>query len=97
MTNVLAENLYPMLKDRVVFRFSATPLTLANAVNSSEGAIVGWSFEKPVPVTNSLLRVNDAPKTTIPHILKAGQWAYSPTGVPTAILTARLAVDALGV
>jgi phytoene dehydrogenase-like protein len=97
MIAALAESIYPMLKDKVLFRFSATPITIANAVNSSEGAIVGWSFETPIPVTNSLLRINDAPKTAIPHVLKAGQWAYSPTGVPTAILTGRLAVDALGI
>jgi all-trans-retinol 13,14-reductase len=97
MIAVLAESIYPMLKDKVLFRFSATPITIANVVNSSEGAIVGWSFETPIPVTNSLLRINDAPKTAIPHVLKAGQWAYSPTGVPTAILTGRLAVDALGI
>ena len=97
ITAVLVESVYPMLQDKVLFRFSATPITIANAVNSSEGAIVGWSFENPIPVTNSLLRVSQAPRTTLPHVLKAGQWAYSPTGVPTAILTGRLAVAALGI
>lgn len=96
MTDVLANSIYPTLKDKVLFRFSATPITIENAVGSSEGAIVGWSFENPIPVTNSLLRVNEAPKTALPHIFKAGQWSYSPTGVPTALLTGRLAADALG-
>lgn len=97
LVSVLTESIFPMLKDKVLFRFSATPMTIANTVHSSEGAIVGWSFESGIPVTNSLLRINQAPKTAIPHVLKAGQWAYSPTGVPTAILTGRLAVDALGI
>ncbi|GAB4573382.1 MAG: hypothetical protein Kow0077_15620 [Anaerolineae bacterium] len=99
MTCTLAESIYPVLKDpaSILFRFSATPITIENTAGSSEGAIVGWSFEDRVPVTNSLLRINDAPKTAIPHVVKAGQWAYSPTGVPTAILTGRLAARALGV
>jgi all-trans-retinol 13,14-reductase len=95
ITDVLANSIYPWLKDRVLFRFSATPLTIANTAGSSEGAIVGWSFENPIPVTHSLLRIGEAVKTPFPHVLKAGQWSYSPTGVPTAILTGRLAADML--
>lgn len=95
MIAVLASSIYPMLKERVLFRFSATPITIANTVGSSEGAIVGWSFENPIPVSNSMLKINEAVITPIPHVFKAGQWSYSPTGVPTAILTGRLAVDAL--
>lgn len=98
MTQTLAQSVYPVLGEpgKILFRFTATPLTIANWAGSSEGAIVGWSFEDPIPVVNSLLRINDAPKTALPHVVKAGQWAYSPTGVPTAILTGRLAAKALG-
>ncbi len=98
MVRVLSESVYPVLRDpsKILFRFTATPLTIATSVGSSEGAIVGWSFEDGIPVTHSLLRINDAPKTAFPHIVKAGQWAYSPTGVPTALLTGRLAAKALG-
>ncbi len=98
MVRTLAESVYPMLGEpgKVLFRFTATPLTIASWVNSSEGAIVGWAFTDEIPVTNSLLRINDAPKTAFPHVVKAGQWAYSPTGVPTAVLTGRLAAKALG-
>ncbi len=94
MLDVLSSTLYPILKDRLLFKFSATPLSIADAVGSSEGAIVGWSFEAPIPVTSQMLKINDAPKTAIPHVTQAGQWTYSPTGVPTAILTGRLAPDA---
>jgi len=97
VTAVLAESVFPMLRDKVLWRFSATPVTIANTIHSSEGAIVGWSFADRIPVSSSLLRINQAPRTAFPHILKAGQWAHSPTGVPTAILTGRLAADALGV
>lgn len=95
MVAVLASSIYPMLKERVLFRFSATPITIANTVGSSEGAIVGWSFENPIPVSNSMLQINQAVKTPIPHVFQAGQWSYSPNGVPTAILTGRLSVDTL--
>jgi len=97
MLRQLSTSVYPVLRDpsKVLFRLIATPLTIANTVGSSEGAIVGWSFEDEIPVTHSLLRINDAPKTAFPHVVKAGQWAYSPTGVPTALLTGRLAAKAL--
>lgn len=95
MIDVLSSTVYPMIRDKILFHFSASPLTIEKEVGSSEGAIVGWSFEEPVPVTTSFLRINDAVKTTIPHIFKAGQWAYSPTGVPTSILTGKIAADTI--
>lgn len=94
MLEVLAASLYPALKEKLRFKFSATPLTIEKTVGSSEGAIVGWSFEAPIPVVSQMLKINAAVKTAIPHVTQAGQWSYSPTGVPTAILTGRLAPDA---
>ena len=32
-------------------------------------------------------------RTPIPGILQAGQWAFSPSGLPTSILTGKLAAD----
>ena len=95
MIDVLTASIYPMLRENLLFKFSTTPLTIEKTVASSEGAIVGWSFEAPIPVTSSMLKINDAVKTPIPHVTQAGQWSYSPTGVPTAILTGRLAPDKL--
>jgi phytoene dehydrogenase-like protein len=92
---ILSNSIYPMLEEKVIFKFSATPLTIEKTVGSSEGSIVGWSFAESIPVTSSMLRINDASKTTIPNILKAGQWAYSPSGVPTSILTGKLAADVI--
>lgn len=93
MLHVLSASVYPMLRDRVEFAFSATPLTLEAASGSSEGAIVGWSFEEPIPVTSQMLKIADAVKTVLPHVSQAGQWTYSPNGVPTCILTGKLAAD----
>ena len=95
MIDVLTNSIYPMLKEKLLFSFSATPITIENTVASSEGAIVGWSFEETIPVTSSMIKINDSILTTFPHIKKAGQWSYSPTGVPIAILTGKLAADAI--
>ena len=93
MLDVLSASVYPMLRDRVMFVFSASPLTLEAVAGSSEGAIVGWSFEEPIPVTSQMLKIADAVKTALPHVSQAGQWTYSPNGVPTCILTGKLAAD----
>ncbi|MDF1573334.1 MAG: NAD(P)/FAD-dependent oxidoreductase [Bacteroidales bacterium] len=88
---VLAESVYPMLKDKVLARFSFSPLSYENRVGSSEGAITGWSFQEPVPVIHKIQAANRAVVTPIPSIYQAGQWTYSPAGVPMSILTGKLA------
>jgi phytoene dehydrogenase-like protein len=82
-----------MLKDKIITRFSFTPLSIENRVGSSEGAIVGWSFQKYMPVINKIQNSARSVLTPIPSIYKAGQWAYSPAGVPMSILTGKLAAD----
>lgn len=90
---VISESVYPILKDKIIKRFSFSPLSIEDRVGSSEGAIVGWSFEKPVPVVNKIQISDRSVFTPIPSIYQAGQWAYSPAGVPMSILTGRLAAD----
>ena len=91
--DVLNRSIYPDLTKSLIFSFSASPLTIENRVRSSEGAIVGWSFEEPIPINASMLNMKDSVKTSMPDILKVGQWAASPAGLPTCILTAKLAAD----
>ncbi|MFH0757679.1 MAG: NAD(P)/FAD-dependent oxidoreductase [Bacteroidota bacterium] len=88
---VLAGSVYPMLKDKVMARFSFSPLTYANRVGSSEGAITGWSFQEPIPVIHKIQAANRAVLTPISSIYQAGQWTYSPAGVPMSVLTGKLA------
>jgi phytoene dehydrogenase-like protein len=88
---VLADSVYPMLKDKVITRFSFSPLSYENRVGSSEGAITGWSFQEPVPVIHKIQAANRAVLTPIPSVYQAGQWTYSPAGVPMSILTGKLA------
>jgi len=89
----LSSSIYPKIEEKILFRFSLTPLSIFNRVGSSEGAIVGWSYEKAVPVVNRLLKISSSVKTPIPKVLQAGQWAYSPAGIPIAILTGLLAAQ----
>jgi len=90
---VISDSVYPMLKDKIIARFSFTPLSIENRVGSSEGAITGWSFQKSMPVINKIQISDRSVLTPIPSIYQAGQWAYSPAGVPMSILTGKLAAD----
>lgn len=87
MLDALSNTIYPGLKDKVLFTISSTPLSIESVAGSSEGAIVGWSNESPVPVVNELRKMGGSVKTPIPDVYQAGQWVYSPAGLPTAILT----------
>lgn len=93
MLNTLDESIYPGLKGKIRFVESATPQTLRRMFNTSGGAITGWSMEEKVPVPTSLTGIYSSAKTSIPHIYKTGQWSYSPSGVPIAILTGRIAAS----
>jgi len=93
MIQNLANSVYPMLKDKIMKRFSFSPLSYANRVASSEGAITGWSFQEPIPVIHKIQAANKAVLTAIPSIFQAGQWTYSPAGVPMSILTGKLAAN----
>jgi phytoene dehydrogenase-like protein len=90
---VISDSVYPMLKDRTISRFSFTPLSIENRVGSSEGAITGWSFQKYMPVINKIQIADRSVLTPVPSVFQAGQWAYSPAGVPMSILTGKLAAD----
>jgi phytoene dehydrogenase-like protein len=84
---IFSESIYEGLAEDLISKFSSTPLTIHSVVGSSEGAITGWSFEKEVPVKNKIGDIPQAAFTPIPGVFQAGQWAYSPAGVPIAMLT----------
>ena len=90
---VISDSVYPMLKDRIILRFSFSPLSIENRVGSSEGAITGWAFRKHMPVINRIQYSGRSVRTPLPSVYQAGQWAYSPAGVPMSILTGKLAAD----
>lgn len=92
---VLTHTVYPFLRGNIIKAFSYTPFSIKRIVGASEGAMTGWSFEEPVPVENKMLKANEAVKTPVANVFQAGQWTYSPGGVPMAILTGKLASDAV--
>lgn len=90
---ILSDSVYPELKHKVEKQFSFTPISIKNRIGSTDGSIVGWSFERPVPVVHKIQKSDKSVLTPIPNIFQAGQWAYSPAGVPMSILTGKLVVD----
>ena len=91
----LTASLYPGLKDHLLFSDCATPASLHRRFGTTNGAIVGWSLEQPVPVAHHLSQILSAVKTPIAGVYQAGQWTYSPAGVPVAVLTGRIAASAI--
>ncbi len=93
MLNVISESVFPVLKNKVIKRFSFSPISIHNRTNSSGGAIVGWEFQKEMPVVNKIQIADRSVLTPFPSVYQAGQWAYSPAGVPMSILTGKLAAN----
>ena len=94
MVDTLDRSIFPGIKDAILDAFSSTPLTLAQVTGNSEGAITGWSFTNdPVPAESRLPKVVASVRTPIPGVFQAGQWTFSPSGFPTAILSGKLAAD----
>jgi len=92
--NILDSTIFPGIKTKVMDQFTSTPLTLEKATGNSEGAITGWAFTNNfIPVENIMSNVAKAVSTAVPDILQAGQWSFSPSGLPISILTGKLAAD----
>ena len=90
----LDASIYPGLRKAVSTRFSSTPTTIADTVGSADGAITGWAFTNPtVPAVRKMQHVSRSVVTPFLDISQAGQWTYSPSGLPIAILTGKLAAD----
>ena len=91
--DVISASVYPMLKAKIIGKFSFSPISFRNRIASSEGSVVGWEFTKNIPVVHKIQYSDKSVTTPIPNIFQAGQWAYSPSGVPMSILTGKLAAD----
>ncbi len=92
--DILNRTIFPGIKDKVIDRFSSSPLTIERLTGNTHGAITGWAFTNPiVPAVNQMLKVNDSVKTILPSVFQAGQWTYSPSGFPMSIVTGKLSAD----
>jgi phytoene dehydrogenase-like protein len=89
---ILSHSVYPGIEGKILDAFATTPLSIEDHTGNTGGAITGWAFEPgKVPVINRMQQVAKSVLTPIKDVYKAGQWAYSPSGLPIAILTGKLA------
>ncbi len=94
IVEILDGTVFPGIKDAVLDWFISTPLTLARMTGNTDGAITGWAFtNKSMPAESRMLQIAQSVRTPIPGVLQAGQWTYSPSGLPISILTGKLAAD----
>ena len=92
--NVLSESIYPDLQDKVMDSMVSTPLTLQRLTGNTDGAITGWAFTNAqLPNVHKMTRVAKSVETPVPDVYQAGQWVFSPSGLPISILTGKLAAD----
>ncbi len=91
---IMDEGLFPGIKDKVLYCFSSSPVTIEKMTSNTEGGITGWAFTNPLmPAVNKTLQVAKSANTLLPDVFQAGQWVYSPSGLPISILTGKLASD----
>ena len=91
---ILDAAIFPGIREKVRNRFTSTPLTIEKRTGNSEGAITGWAFtNKTIPVVHKMPDIANSVKTPIPDVFQAGQWTFSPSGLPISILTGKLAAD----
>jgi len=98
--NLMIENLertvYPGLAESVLQRSTSTPITLQRLTGSTDGAITGWAFtNQPMPAESRLVKIANSVKTPLPNVTQAGQWTYSPSGLPVSFITGKVAADSI--
>lgn len=93
---VLEKQLYPQFRKNILFVESATPRTIKALIGSKKGAITGWQYrKKDSPCVQQLTAITKAIQTPLPSVYQAGQWTFAPSGLPTCILTGKLAAKAI--
>lgn len=93
--DVLERSIFSDLGNRVRFSICSTPMTIERHTGNRQGGLNGWSFENDViPAEHRFTRMAKAIDHPVPDVVQCGQWTFSPAGVPTCILTGKLAADA---
>ncbi len=94
MIDVLNQTVFPQFQEKILFFHSSSPMTIERLTKNSDGAITGWAFTgKRLPSETRMKKIANSIRTPMEHIFQAGQWSYSPSGVPISILTGKLAAD----
>ena len=86
------ESLFPAFSEHVFFSLCSTPLSIEKHTNTFEGAITGWSFTNEIqPSVSGFKKIKKAIETPLKDVYQAGQWTFSPSGLPISVLTGKLA------
>ena len=92
--NLLSKTILPEIKNDIVFESCSSPLTIEKFTGNLDGSLTGWSYKnKIVPSTTNFKKITKSIQTELPNVYQAGQWTFSPAGMPTSILTGKLAAD----
>ncbi|WP_438652488.1 hypothetical protein [Romboutsia sp.] len=92
--DIFNESIFKGLKYKVGDKFSSTPLTIESITGNTHGAITGWAFTNSIiPAETKIIKLSKAIETLIPNVYQAGQWSFSPSGLPISIITGKLATD----
>ncbi|MEL7626015.1 MAG: FAD-dependent oxidoreductase [Anaerolineaceae bacterium] len=93
---ILDSALFTGLQEKLLFSIPSTPLTIEKNAGTHQGAITGWAFANPeMPSESRFDKIIKSVKTPIQNLHQCGQWTFSPSGVPTCVLTGKLAADAV--
>lgn len=91
---VLTNRLYHELGNHILFGYCSTPLTIERLSGNLEGAITGFAFTNAsMPSITKNSEILKTSNTNIPNVLQAGQWTFSPSGLPISILTGKIAAN----
>ncbi|WP_018963777.1 phytoene desaturase family protein [Coprothermobacter platensis] len=92
--DTLDSSVFPGIKTKVLFSSCSTPLSIERITGNFEGAITGWAFTNTfLPCETNLDKISKAVFTPFRNLYQAGQWTFGPSGIPTCILTGKLAAD----
>jgi phytoene dehydrogenase-like protein len=94
MIKLLASSIFPGFAENLSFGLTSSPLTIERFSGNADGAITGWAFSKDgTPAENRFKKIRRAVLTPLADIYQAGQWTFSPSGLPISILTGKVAAD----
>lgn len=94
--DILDSTIFKGIKNKTEDLTVSTPLTIERRTKNSEGAITGWAFtNSSIPAVKTMSKISHSIITPVPDVFQAGQWSYSPSGLPISILTGKLAADAV--
>lgn len=96
ITEVFEQGLIPALGAKTLCSLLSTPLSLEERFGNKQGGLSGWSFaNEKIPAVHEFSKIQKSIRHPIPDVWQCGQWTFSPAGVPTCLLSGKLAADAV--